>query len=731
MLGHLDKDLGDARGRRGSAGRDLRTAAGAGWRRPGAWLAQAAEAETERWPLFLAPVFGTGIGLYFALPMEPPAGLGFGLLAVALLGGWLGRRRRAWILLFLGLAALALGFALAQARSRAVAAPVLEAPHTSAMVTGQIERVEALSRGWRVILRAPWVSGLEKAATPEKLRLALGLGESDLEPGQWIRVEAELFPPPPPVAPGAFDYPRQAYFQRLGAVGFALDRVQLVPRPVGADDGGLATRGRLRLNRIRHAVSLRILRILPGAAGGMAAAMMTGERSYVPETVQAEMRDAGLAHLLAIAGLHLSLVAGGLFFVVRFLIAAWPGLALAIDAKKWAAAAALFGAFLYLLMSGAAVSTERAFVMTAAVLVAILLERRAISLHLVAFAAAVILALAPESLLQAGFQMSFAAVLALVAAYEAWGGVFARWHRGAGPFRRILLHLAAIAFTSLIAGLATAPFALYHFDRFVTYGLLGNILAVPITAFWVMPWAIVSFLLMPFHLERLGLLPMGFGIHAVIRIAHWVSSLKGDAMLVPQMPMTGLVALTMGGLWLCLWRRRWRFLGLAAVALGLLSIPLKPRPDVLIAGRGGVVALRQSDGRLAISPGPGRNMAAASWLERDGEAEAAPWPKTGASADGSLRCDRLGCLYRRRGVTVALVAAEAALPADCRIADVIVSRTPLSGHCASARLTIDGEALARNGAYALFIGKRGEIETETAAGDRGRRPWTGSSGAGK
>lgn len=687
-------------------------------------LAAAFAAERERWRLFVPAAFGLGIGLYFAWPSEPAAWLGAAALAASLPILLAGRR---WAPLFLlggALAAGATGFLLAQARTARVAAPVLGRSLGPAVVEGRLIAAEALAAGERLIIEHPVIAGLSPAATPARVRVTLRRPLPGLRPGLWVRVRAQLLPPPPPAEPGAFDFPRQAFFQRLGAVGFALGQAAIIPPPPAAGAGALSDRATLLLHGIRHDVSQRIFKVLPGAVGGMAAALTTGERSYVPERVQAVMRDAGLAHLLAIAGLHLSLVAGGLFFMVRLLIAAIPVLALTGDGKKWAAAVSLLGAFLYLLMSGAAVPTQRAFIMTAAVLLAILLDRRPVSLYLVGWAALVVLAIQPESLLQAGFQMSFAAVLALVAAYEVWGSRFGAWHQAAGPGRRVALHLFAIAFTSLVAGLATAPFALYHFDRFVTYGLIGNILAVPITAFWVMPWAMVAFLLMPFHLESLGLIPMGLGIGAVIRVATFVAGLPGDVILMPQMPQAGMLLLVAGGLWLCLWRRRWRLYGLLPIALGLATIALTPRPDLVIAGNGRLLALRQADGRLTISPGRGNRMAVETWLERDGAARAAPWPLDGATTDGTLRCDPLGCFYRRHGILVALPVSEAALPTDCSLAQIVVSRVPVPGQCHSARLVIDAGDLARQGAYALYIAANGRVRVENVAGYRGLRPWS-------
>ena len=268
------------------------------------------------------------------------------------------------------------------------------------------------------------------------------------------------------------------------------------------------------------------------------------------------MRASGLAHLLAISGLHIGLVTGVLFFAIRGILAALEPIALRFAIKKWAALGALLGAFAYLLVTGATVPTQRAFLMAAMVLSAIMLDRTAISMRLVAWAALIVLLIAPESLLGASFQMSFAAVIALVAGYEAVRVPFGRWRAHGGWWRLPLIYLLGVGLTTIIAGSATTPFVIFHFNRFSAFGLAANLLAVPVTALWIMPWATVAYILMPLGLEGVALAPMGWGIEAVIAIAREVAGWPGSVTLVPAMPVSGIALVAAGGLWLCLWRRR-------------------------------------------------------------------------------------------------------------------------------------------------------------------------------
>jgi len=271
------------------------------------------------------------------------------------------------------------------------------------------------------------------------------------------------------------------------------------------------------------------------------------------------IRDSGLAHLLAISGLHIGLVAGILFIWVRAMLALVGPLALRYPIKKWAAATAIAGALAYALIAGSTVPTQRAFLTVGLVLAAVMLDRRGLSIRLVAWAALAILIVQPESLLGPSFQMSFAAVTALIASYEViserrryddyGNSTLPPWLRKAG------LYLIGVALTTLIAGIATAPFAVFHLNRFADYGLAANLLAVPVTAMWVMPSAVVAFLLMPFGMEGLALASMGWGVDVIIKVAETVAGWDGAVTLVSAMPTAALCAIVLGGLWLALWRR--------------------------------------------------------------------------------------------------------------------------------------------------------------------------------
>lgn len=675
------------------------------------WLAE----ERDRWVLWLPVLLAAGIAVYFALPVEPPGWLGAAGLAVSAAG--LASRRMP--LVMAAAASFSLGFTLAGARTMLVAQPMLADRVGPASVTGRVVYLGVLPGGGRVTLDRPRVSGLDPAHTPETVRLRLRGGQPEVAPGDWVRVRAILTPPPAPSLPGGFDFQRQAYFDGPGAVGFALGRLTVVSRKDVRGFEALV----FSLAELRQSLTARIRDGIGGTEGAVAAAIMTGERGAIPEEVIESFRDSGLAHLLAISGINIGLAAGILYVSLRALLALVPGVAVRWPIKKWAAAVAIFGAFGYTMLSGAGVPSVRSFLMLALVLIAVLLDRRGISMRLAAWAAAAILAIEPETLLGASFQLSFAAVVALVAVYEE---VNRRRLRGGGEattgWARVGSYFAGVALTTLVASAATMPFSIYHFNRIALYGLAANMVAVPITALWIMPWAVLVFLLMPFGLEGLALLPLGWGVGATIDVSRTVAAWPGASIAVHAIPATGIALVTLGGLWLCLWRRRWRFWGIALMVAGLATGAGVRPPDVLVDGEGRLLAVRTAAGGLAPSSLSTARFARETWLRHDGqETPEYRWPDSGTSPDGRLSCDALGCIYRIHGHAVALVRQADALFEDCRVADVVVSTVPVR-RCPSATRVVDRFDLWREGAHALWLDEGG-VRIASVNGERGHRPW--------
>jgi len=698
------------------------------WRAVPRGLAATLEAERVRWPLWLPVALGLGIVAYFALPDEPPRWTGAAMVGVMVLL-ILVARQAAWIsALLLALGAATVGFVAAQEHAYAVAAPVLADRLGPVEVSGQVVGVEARAGGGhRVTLSGTAIAGLPPNATPARVRVTATRGEAPA-PGSWVSVRAILSPPPHSAAPGAFQFPRRAWFEHLGGVGFSIGTWEdLSPAPPPTLIGLVGAAAQ----QARLAVAARFRDGLPGETGALAAALATGDRGGVPEPALEAFRASGLAHLLAISGLHMSMIAALLFVGGRSLLALSPTLAARWDLKKPCALLALAGTAVYLMLSGANVPAQRAFLMTALVLVAVLLNRTAISLRMVAWAAVAVLLMQPQALLGPSFQMSFAAVLALVATWEALAPRMAAWRgRDSGAvrwfWRMTLLYLGGVLVTSLVAGLATLPFAAFHFNRVAVYGLAANLLAVPLMGLWVMPWLLGALLLVPLGLEGLALTPLGWGLDGIAGVAGLVSGWPGANPLVPAVPVWGLAALAVGGVWLCLWRRSWRVLGVAGIVAGVASPWSQPLPDLVVNETAGLIAVRAADGGLLLSPGRADGFARELWSERWGGESPESWPDPGAaSADGALRCDSRGCILTRGGVVVALAWHRAALAEDCGRVDVVITPLPVTEPCVGPAQVLDRAALAAGGAHALWL-TAGAIRVETVADHEGRRLWSGA-----
>ena len=678
-------------------------------------LADRLLAERDRWLLWLPVFLGLGIAAFFSLPGEPPALAAVPalvLVAAALAGARRADRAGAALprALCVALAATAAGFLVAQARVEAVRAPILPREGTYD-VTGRVRSVEPRGHGVRIVLASPELSRLSPDETPRYVRVTFARGGVDLDPGAVIRVRARLRPPPGPTFPGGFDGARMAYFQQLGGLGYSVGAPEILSTPDRPDAG---------VPLLRARIARRIHEIIPGPSGAFAAALMAGVRSDLDEHTWHDFQVAGLAHLIAIAGLHMSLVAGTVFTVARFILALIPWIALRVRVHKPAALIAFAVAAFYLAVSGATVPTQRAFVSFGVALVAILLDRNPFSLRLLAWAALAVLAIQPEALGGASFQLSFAAVLGLMATYEAFR-LRALAQGDAGPLGHLRSYVLGVIATTLIASSATAPFSAYHFQTIATYGILGNLIAVPITSFLVMPMGLLGLALMPVGLDAPAFRLMGWGCDAVLWTAHTVASLPGASITVHQWPLSVLLLMMLGGLWLGLWRRRWRLLGLVPCAAALMVAVLGPRPVLVVDPELDAAARRLPDGRVVTLEWHRASRLRTDWLRALGADEAVRGPTSGGEGDG-IACDEQGCVVTVDGAKVSLSRRAGAAVEDCALAALVVSRAGPEACPAGGRLVGPRALWASQGLTVWRTG--GGLEVETVAASRGRWPWS-------
>jgi competence protein ComEC len=690
-----------------------------------AWALRGLEEQAGRVFLWLPVAMAAGVVCYFSLAVEPGLAIAIAALAGAagsMIAGWVLRQRApACAILSFGAAALSCAFALAILRTAAVDAPVLSERIGPVETRGIVETLSVRNaRDVRVVIRPQAIGDLPGRDLPDRVRLRVRGDLPELMPGARIAVRAVLMPPQPPVSPGGYDFARRAYFDRIGAVGFSMGKVRVLGQADPVSTGDSVARG---IERVRTGLTRRIQSYLGDPAGGLAAALVTGDRGGLGEEDYAALRDAGLAHLVAISGLHMGLVGGLAFFALRALLAAIPGLALHRPIKKWAALGAIAAAGIYLALSGAPVSAQRAFVMLTLVFGAVLVDRPALTMRTVALAAIVMIAVTPEAVLEAGFQMSFAAVIALIAAYEMVRVRRPEERQARGYLRRFAVGILAIAFSSVVAGAATAPIAAYHFGHFSNAETVANLGAMPLMSLWVMPAAMVATALVPVGLDGPAWMLMAVGLEAILWIGYTVSSWPFAVTHIPAGPPLALGAILLALLSACLWRGSLRLTAVPVLLAGIGIWAMAPQPDLLVGAGARQIAMRSVDGSLVFSTARRNRFEAERWLERAG---AAPRRAEKPILEAAAPCDGEGCLVTVAGFRIAHSWRRGALEDDCRTADIVVAPFPVRA-CPSAQRVIDWVDTRRRGTHAVYL--RGEtIRIRTVSEARGRRPWAGPPG---
>ncbi len=679
-------------------------------------------AERDRWFPWTVVAFASGCLVYFALKTEPSttfaglvACLGVVIARSAMVADTLGRRFLCTVV-----AASCIGFSTAKLRTELVDAPIIASDIGPLRLEGRIESVFIQDDTHARILFAPSKMGRENVPIPRRVRLTLrgARAVGAVAPGMQASLLAILQPPPEPASPRGYDFARWAYFSRIGGVGFVLG----APEQLESDwTPGWRQRFGAAIERLRRTISSRIQNALDGSEGAISAALITGERAAIPDADNNAYRDSGLFHVLSISGVHMALAGLGIFWIVRALLALSPRLALNYPIKKWAALAAVLGATFYVFISGASAPAVRSYLMLVVMLVGVLADRPALSMRSVAISAVLLLGFEPEGVIEPSFQMSFSAIVGLIALAE-WqraapiSGEFSQTRTG-GVFRWLRRYVFGLILASTVAGLATAPFAIYHFDRAPGYSLLANLLASPVVGTIIMPAACLSVALMPFGLEYWPLQAMGWGVGIMTDIAYWVAGLPGAVNLVASKSEFVLLLIVAGGLWVGLWRRPWRWWGLAGILFGFVLATVERPPDILIARDAKAAAVRGVDGNFVLIGSPDQ-YTAEQWLLRDGDARAVEAAGMGAA------CDEWGCVVQDEdGNLVALALRAGSLVDDCARAEILISAVPIRRKCAGPIYTVDLFDVLNYGATALYLTPNGIVKVTTAE-RRGARPWS-------
>jgi len=690
------------------------------------WL----EAERTQLPLWLPAGLVAGIAGWFWLPdARAWAGLLLSMAALALLGFALGRGGRAGRAIALFALAVALGCGLVWWKAERAGAPVL-ARSGVMTITARIERVEPMPAraAVRVTLIPRSCAGEGRGAgscpatqgtTRIRINIPIENAVPGLAPGATIAVRARLVPPPSATVPGAYDYSAVAWFAGIAATGKALDPVRvLVPAPAGGPSQWLAD--------ARIALTAHILTQLPPGEAGVAAALVTGDMGAVAQDDNEAFRRSGLAHLLSVSGLHLTAAVGATMFLALRLLALWPRLALRAPLLLIAAGCGAAMGIAYTLLTGAEVPTVRSLVAALVVLAGMALGREAMTLRLVAAGALVCILFWPESVAGPSFQLSFAAILSIVALHEL------RWTRRTFETReesrprRLLRELGALLLTGLVVEAALAPIAIFHFHRAGLYGAAANIVAIPLTTFVIMPAEALSLVADCLGLGAPFWWVTGKALALLLWIAHAVGALPGAVTFVPAMSRAAFALIAAGGLWLALWRTRARLLGLLPIAAGL-ALTLAAHPaDIFITGDGRHLAIRGRDGRVALL------------RERTGDYMRGTLSElSGREGDDAIALDDLpGAVCGPDSCTATLIRGDrawhllatrsayridrATMEPACAVADIVASDRRLPDWCRPRWLKADPALLAKTGGLAIRLVSPG---VTSVAELQGAHPW--------
>ncbi len=717
--------------------------------------------------ILLAPIYmGLGAIFWFEAGSDPPPqGVLAGLLIFA---AAFGLQREAGKLfrhmLFAGML-LCLGMTLAQWESWRASTVMLDSAVTTT-VTGQVERRESYDNGrWRYVIRVEATEKPTIRRAPERVTIYVRKQDEPFELGDRIQGRARLTPPAGPALPGLNDFAFSSYFNGIGANGFAYGTPKLLSPTGDNAAGSLIDKADIWLAGLRNNIGDRIRQTLPGDTGAFAAALVTDERRAISKETTEALRIAGLTHIIAISGLNMALSAGIFYVGLRYLFSLFPGIVQAWPTKKFAAFGALLTVTAYYLISGFGVSAERAFIMMAIMLVAVLFDRPSLSLRNVALSAIVILVLSPSQVLGPSFQMSYAATLALVSGYSLWKR---RRHRESvlsrirllSPLLFVTRFFGGVMSTSFIGGASTAIFSIEHFHRLATYGLAANLAAMPVVSFIVMPFGMAAMLLMPLGLDGPFWKVTGEGLELVIVIAKTVAGWGGDITFGRQ-PAWLMPTFIVGFLIMSILRTRLRHMGLLLLlsSIGVAAFGSGvPKPDLMISEDGILVALRQ-DEILATNRERPQAFIFEQWQKALATREHQPptmlpvdsqLPQIGKkdrrkrlsseeqiavrkamegaldrTMQGSFACQKgAWCVAMlENGAILVTVENAAYLPPACDTANIVVTPIRLRlNHCRSGTMLITGATLRRTGSLEMMLGTDKPIIS--AAFENPQRPWT-------
>ena len=605
--------------------------------------------EQSRWIAWIPFLFALGISIYFLLPSEPNFWYPLFLLEFILFLFYVLRFKNLH-LLFISLIIVLCGFINIQMhtiyRSRRVSFTNQETTY----LKGQITEISYSNKGkQRLLLNR--VSNYDKNLIGN-YRITIPSKESELKINQCIELVATIFSPSPIPIINGFQLNRKYFYNELSAIGYANSEIF----PIECSKKEAQNSFRNKLNELRKNITDDILKITPRAQAGIIDAVLIGEKTLIPEQQYKQYQDSGLAHFLSVSGLHLGAIAGLVYFVIRFILALFPAISLRFNNKKVAAVFAIIFSAIYLLFSGMEIPAQRAFIMTSVVLIGIIFNRQAISIRMISFAALVVLIISPESLISISFQMSFAAVLALISFYEKYAPKLSVLNFQRSFIHKIFSYLLGIVICDFIASLATIPFAIYHFHRVATYTSLGNLLAGPIIGLWIMPSILICLITLPLGLSLYPIKILGYGISILNQITDFVSSLPHSVIFINTLPFYGFILIILGAYWLCVWQLPWRKWGIYIIILGCLPMFYHKEPAMVFNENAQNIAIRDKNNSLLVLPFHPNNWVQHIWRENLKIKELSPNEKkllkeiiSGSTTQRDLidlQCKENVCIYK-------------------------------------------------------------------------------------
>lgn len=641
--------------------------------------------------LLLPLWFIAGIALYFALPIEPQVTPYF---LFALAGGWyFTKRARAASAAAL---LLTIGLLWSMIYTSQIHHRMLERSTTPRPITGVVENIEPTAKGQRITLSKVYIEDMRRNETPRRVRLALKGDVSQLQMGDTVKLMAGLLPPMGLALPHSFDFARYFFYRDIGAVGYGLNPIAVTSK---AHDGE-GWNGTWA--RWRNTLTQNIMKTLPSPQGAIAAGLITGEDAAIPPDVHDQLRSANLLHVIAISGAHMVVISGIVFITLRLLFLAIPHFGQRPLAKQVAAGLTLIVLTAYLFITGMMLSATRAYIMMALVLGAVMLGRNVLPMRSLILAALIMLVFDPSDLLEPGFQLSFAATMAIIAF------VFSRDLSEQATWRTPLKYLGWLMMMSVVAESATAPLVIHHFNSVSPYGVLANTVLSPIIGILIMPAVALYFLFLPIGIEALALHIMSLGIQAMLAVAQYISTLPHSIIFIKYIPGWGVALFVFGLSWLCILSTRIRYAGVIGMVLGTASIVTVSLPDMLVGSELRQIAVK-SEGQYYLVRGRNESLIPEIWANGTGN-------KTLPAARElkDWHCDALGCVAYNR---IAIPTSDLALIEDCKESEVVIQR--YAGKCKNTPII---ETYEMNGTIGIWLGEK--LRIETSADWQGKRPWS-------